>query len=129
MKILRFPLTIDDYQEISVPTAYHVLSCAPARSTYEMKNSWGGMPTRTHGIDLWVRVATSDHNTALGIYIIGTGNEMMRHPTGGNLDLNFIGTCVMPNMLVWHVFTGPLKNEMEAEAKSIEDMKNLGKLK
>ena len=112
MMVFRYPLKIEDYQEVSVPTAYQVLSCAPARDQYAMENLYGP-PRLTHGIDLWIKVGPSHLNTDLWIYIVGTGNPMPEHPrTGGSLDLNFIGTCVMPNDLVWHVFVGPTKAEI-----------------
>ena len=32
---------------------------------------------------------------------------------GSYVGLNFIDTCVMENKLVWHVFVGPVLNELE----------------
>ena len=94
--IYRFNLKLTDYQEISLPTSHEVLSVAPARDTYDF-----GDGRKTFGIDLWARVSKSHHNKAIGIWVIGTG-----HPYPEEFDLSFVGTAVMQNKLVWHVFKG-----------------------
>lgn len=103
--IWRFPIDIDDLQTISVPSTHEVLSCAPARDlTYHRV-----LGRDVQAIDLWVRVAKSDHNVDVGIHIFGTG-----HPMPDFSDpWTFVGTCVMDNKLVWHVFTGPVAERLE----------------
>ena len=87
--VFRYGLKLEDYQEISVPTAHQVLSAAPARDRYAFQGKFE---------------------------VIGTGNPLPKHySTGGSLDLIFINTCVMENGLVWHVFTGPLKRDEDNE--------------
>jgi hypothetical protein len=98
--IFRYPLKVTYYQTFSVPTKYKILSCAPARVGY--------------GIDLWAKVSPRHRDTTVAIYILGTGHPWPSEPFGGDeqyvqtLDLDFVGTCVMDDGLVWHVFTGPV---------------------
>lgn len=102
-KIFRYALEITDYQEISVPSNHKVLSCAPARSTYEAP--WGP----EQGIDLWVWVDQNpDHGfTTLRLWAVGTGNPM---PTDIAMDrIYFVGTCVMTDGLVWHLFATTIR--------------------
>lgn len=85
--IFRYRLNIESIaQAISMPSASTVLSVAPARDGYY--------------IDLWAKVANSDHNRDKTFQVFGTGHPMPE--TGPPLD--FIGTCVMSDGLVWHVF-------------------------
>lgn len=86
-KIFREELKLVDYQEITsdaIPLAVD--------------------PGRTHnGIDIWTIHHNGKSEEKRGIYIVGTGNPM---PDGLSA---FIGTCVMPNGLVWHVFEGEVQ--------------------
>ena len=87
--ILRFKLEVTDRQEIEIPGRYKILSVAPGRNGYH--------------IDMWARVIPDEMHSIRAFYIYGTGHPL---PTGGGLviDQEFIGTCVMSDGLVWHVF-------------------------
>ena len=87
--IYRYELKITDYQVISTTTP--PLAVAPGRNH--------------NGIDLWAFNIENVKTVPRSIYILGTGN-----PISVFLDLNrYIGTVVMPNGLVWHVFEGSVK--------------------
>lgn len=92
--IHHFELEITDYQEISLPSAHQLLSVAPSR--YEIGQK----------IDLWALVKESHHNVLRPIVIVGTGNPI---PDLFPLVGSFLGTAVMRNGLVWHVFFGHQK--------------------
>ena len=118
MQINRYFLKITDYQTITIPASYHVLSAAPARDTYRHTSRLprvGVYLDQVQGIDLWVKVNDSEPQIGfgLGVYLIGTGNPLPTMKSGSYVGLNFIDTCVMENKLVWHVFVGPVLNELE----------------
>lgn len=111
MQINRYYLKLADYQTITIPSGYQVLSAAPGRDTYN-NPMLGRAPIQ--GIDLWIKVADSPQEIGLGVYLIGTGNPWPTMGKGGAwVPLNFIDTCVMENGLVWHVHVGPVLNELE----------------
>ena len=86
MRIFRYVLKIDDEQIIDMPLGSEILSAAPARHTY--------------AIDVWVKVPEVAPAVPYRFLIRGTG-----HPLGEILSKDdFIGTCVMDDGLVWHVF-------------------------
>jgi hypothetical protein len=99
--IHRHSLDVTDFQVLNLPTAHQILSVAPGR--YQSQH---------YAIDLWVKVSPSDHNTDVGIWILGAGNPWPAYETNSGVgfthDLDFIGTCVMNDGLVWHVFEGPV---------------------
>lgn len=116
MQINRYYLKLTDYQTITIPSGYHVLSAAPGRDTYKHVSQIprGVQLGQVQGIDLWIKVSDSAQQVGLGIYLIGTGNPWPTMGKGGALvPLNFIDTCVMENGLVWHVHVGPVLNELE----------------
>jgi hypothetical protein len=98
--IHRYRLAVTDFQVLSLPSAHTILSVAPGR--YQ---------SRHYAIDLWAKVSPSPA-TDVGIYILGTGNPWPTFTTNSGVtmryDLDFIGTCVMNDGLVWHVFEGPV---------------------
>lgn len=97
--IYRYPLDVTYYQElIQIPTAHKILSVAPGRDQ-----------PRDYEIDLWMKVSPSDVHTRVAIYMLSTGHPVPVNSVGADLDLKFIGTCVMNDGLVWHVFEGPVK--------------------
>lgn len=111
MQINRYYLKLTDYQTITIPSGYQVLSAAPGRDTY--KNPMLGRAD-IQGIDLWIKVNDSPQQVGLGVYLVGTGFPWPTMGKGGALvPLNFIDTCVMENGLVWHVHVGPVLNELE----------------
>lgn len=113
MQINRYFLKITDYQTITIPSGYQVLSAKPGRDTYRHVSQIPGGNVSVQGIDLWVKVNDSAQQVGLGIYLIGTGNPLPTKKSGSYVGLNFIDTCVMENKLVWHVFVGPVLNELE----------------
>lgn len=110
MQINRYYLKLTDYQTITIPSGYQVLSAAPGRDTYN-NPMLGRAPIQ--GIDLWIKVADSPQEIGLGVYLIGTGFPYPTLKSGSYVGLNFIDTCVMENGLVWHVHVGPVLNELE----------------
>lgn len=72
---------------ISVPRGAKPLSCAPARRS----EGW---------VDIWYAVDDGPNTCDMTITVIGTGWEIPFDAALGD----FIGTCVMPSDLVWHVF-------------------------
>lgn len=95
MKIFREQLEIED-QCLNLAGLRKILSVAPARQGY--------------GIDMWWVADDTPETitTHVDIYVMGTG-----HPMPPPLDLknpyiaaavDFLGTCVMSDGLVWHVF-------------------------
>lgn len=98
MRIWRYQLQITDRQTVRMPFGYTLLSVAPGRPTPAVIGY-------NHHIDLWVQVpvradpgAGEFTEVPVDIQIMGTGYSMPQVP------LAFIGTVVMPNELVWHVF-------------------------
>lgn len=87
MKIYRQQLKFDATRHYALPGLYEILSVEPARDGY--------------AIDMWYSVLDNDRHTAeIVVNVFGTG-----HSTGMHIDKNeFIGTCVMSDGLVWHVF-------------------------
>lgn len=88
INIFRYRLNIEGVaQAISMPAASTVLSVAPGRDGYY--------------IDLWAKVAIpATVNRDKSFHVFGTGLPLPE--TGPPLD--FVGTCVMSDGLVWHVF-------------------------
>lgn len=113
MQINRYYLKLTDYQTITIPSGYQVLSAAPGRDTYKQPSGYPGGNIEIQGIDLWVKVSDSAQQVGLGIYLIGTGFPWPTTQDGNQQSLNFIDTCVMENGLVWHVHVGPVQNELE----------------
>ena len=115
MQINRYYLKLTDYQTITIPSGYQVLSAAPGRDTYRhVSQIPGGVQLgQIQGIDLWIKVTDSPQEIGLGVYLIGTGNSWPTTKDGNQQSLNFIDTCVMENGLVWHVHVGPVQNELE----------------
>jgi hypothetical protein len=102
--IHRYDLYVTDTQVINVPVSHTILSVAPGRQQHH----------GVHSIDMWIKVRPSP-NADVGIWILGTGNPWPTFETNGGTtftyDLDFIGTCVMENQLVWHVFEGPIPHD------------------
>jgi hypothetical protein len=97
--IYRYPLEVTDFQTLRIPSAHTILSVAPGRAQH-----------REYQLDLWAKVSASDHNSTVAVYILGTGHPFPTYKTSGaDLDIGFVGTCVMDDGLVWHVFTGKVK--------------------
>lgn len=115
--IYRTQLKIVDYQQITINAGSRLLSVAPAREKYTQKGSWGEI--QIQGIDLWyinrpeVDPNFQQQTEDVGIYIIGTGNPMPN--VIGTIHTSFLGTCVMDNYLVWHVFSGRPGAERDVE--------------
>lgn len=88
-RVFRYELKVTDEQQVSLPTSHKLLSVAPGRGGYH--------------IDLWALTNPSDHNRDRNVHIFGTG-----HPIP-DVALEFIGTAVMSDGLVWHVFAEPIR--------------------
>jgi len=94
--IYRLNIQVTDYQEIPARRVISVGACRSGRSDK---------------IDLWYESGGLDDETQ-GLYIYGTG-----HPTPWSRcdrnDWHFIGTVITPSNLVWHVYTGPKREETD----------------
>jgi hypothetical protein len=84
-RIFRYPLKVVGTQTIEMPLYYTLLSVAPGR-------------TDEYTIDLWAQVPEQAPLVPVDIEIVGTGHPMPR------VMLDFVGTAVMPDGLVWHVY-------------------------
>lgn len=93
-QIFRYGLQVDDVQSISLPSSHSILSVAPGRHQ-----------TSHYGIDLWALTRPSHHDVKRSVFIFGTGNPI---PENILTHSDFVGTAVMDDGLVWHVFIGPL---------------------
>lgn len=88
MRIFRQQLNLLPRQEITLPYPGGILSCAPGRFSNSEIDIWFTVPDKPTSSVPWI------------VDIAGTG-----HPLPDDvLAANFIGTCVMPDHLVWHVF-------------------------
>jgi hypothetical protein len=97
--IYRYPLEVTDFQILKVPSAHTILSVAPGRHQGSH-----------YSLDLWAKVSPIDHYSTVAVYILGTGHPFPTYKTSGvDLDIDFVGTCVMDDGLVWHVFTGRIE--------------------
>lgn len=84
--IYRYQLFVADHVPIVLQRGSTILSVAPSR-------------TSDMHIDLWATAYNPPGQPHVrDLYIVGTGGPIPALP------LRFIGTCVMPNGLVWHVF-------------------------
>ena len=86
MRIHRYPLAVRAAQAIEIPATATPLSVAPGRQGYY--------------IDMWAHVPDNAALVSCMVYVVGTGHTT---PIEVN-DAHFVGTCVMPDQLVWHVF-------------------------
>jgi hypothetical protein len=87
--IHRHPIFVADRVSLWVHPASEVLSVAPARDGEGVSR-----------LDVWTTTPQSPgfKTERRELVIVGTGNPVPAEP------LRFIGTCVMPSGLVWHVF-------------------------
>lgn len=90
-RVLRYQLPIDGAQRFQrMPKSHTVLSVAPARDSYAI-DMW------VHTSDVWNGVGDVDRP----YWVVGTGHEIPEGLTAAD----FVGTCVMTDGLVWHVYT------------------------
>lgn len=100
MMIKRLSLDVTDYQTVALTDGAKILHVAPCRTGAERIDLWFLDPEDWPGVEF-----------STGIYIVGTGNPMpdRLRPIGLPVPQpRYIGTCVMPSRLVWHVFSGPV---------------------
>lgn len=88
--IWKYELQITDEQELKIPPNADILSVAYQRNNDEQRDM----------LCLWAMVQPSRLQMSRFIEIHGTGNPSI-DPQYTRI---FIGTVVMPNNLVWHVF-------------------------
>jgi hypothetical protein len=98
-RILRFPLELQEYQELTIGWPAEVLSVALGKDG---------------NIDLWAIVVDEDDSRrrpmTVPIYIVGTGHPIPREvnmepPQVLGDRHGYLGTVVM-DRYVWHIFTG-----------------------
>lgn len=99
MRVIRHDLRITDYQTLTLPNNGTILSIAQSRRSPH------------DSIDMWSLDYEKGDPVVRGIYAVGTG-----HPFPESVKENdeegwafFIGTVVLPSLLVFHFFEGPLK--------------------
>lgn len=98
MRIYRQQVDVTIGKSFTLPGFQRALSVAPARDSY--------------AIDLWYLVndyAEDSHPTEVKVSIAGTGHLLS---SVGEDATTFVGTCVMSDGLVWHVFV--FANEVTA---------------
>ena len=84
--IYKYPLKIDDKQEVSMPFGAQILCCQ----------------TQDETVCLWAMVDTRNSEQKRTIEIFGTGHHI---PTDMGMDRRYIGTAQQASgQLVWHVF-------------------------
>lgn len=77
---------------LELPYEHELLSIAPARDGYY--------------IDLWARVTPDTKPVTREIAVYGTGHPISDPWRSFGTGLTFLGTAVMSDGLVWHVFAG-----------------------
>ena len=100
MNIFRYALGITDHQTIELPMSSQILSVAPGRMI-------GNISPAAEHLDMWVLVPQQAPDVTYHLWIVGTGNPMEPELTRLGMEgaaRVFIGSCVMPSRLVWHVF-------------------------
>lgn len=88
MRIWKFELSITDVQEVDIPFPARVLSVGNQRDE----------------LVLWALVDPDDELMTVKIRIVGTGNPFDFELFDDARQAKFIGTVLMGNGLVWHVF-------------------------
>jgi hypothetical protein len=91
MRIYKYELEITDTQTIMMPSRAKLLSVQPSDPNRQENRLW-----------VWALVDEKVPSASREFLIVGTGNPC---------NINFyayLGTCMMPNGLVWHVFHRPL---------------------
>ena len=100
MNIYRYALGITDHQTHEMPMSSQILAVAPGRMV-------AGIPASAEHLDLWVLVPQQAPDVTQHIWIVGTGHELPNELNRLGMEgaaKAFIGSCVMPSRLVWHVF-------------------------
>jgi hypothetical protein len=99
IKIHRYPLAITDHQIIQMPQSYP----DAARGVRKLLAVAESREFPGTALDLWARVDDSLPLDDVHMYVVGTGNpfpEAIMPACGWH-----VGTVVMSNGLVWHVFS------------------------
>ena len=91
--IHRFIIELMYHQTIGIPTGFRVRHLAPARTQHE---------DIVDQIDIWAEVDTTKETVPIDVWIVGTGHPLPPDEVGPI----FVGTAVMPDNYVWHVFVG-----------------------
>lgn len=95
-RILRYPIALQEYQELTIGWPAEVLTVALGKDA---------------NIDLWAVVADDDESRrdpqVVPIYLVGTGHPMPREidPDDFGASKGYLGTVVM-DRYVWHLWTG-----------------------
>jgi hypothetical protein len=106
MRVHRYALGITDHQVLDLPLSSQLLSVAPGRHYEDASRRDIPRPMAEH-IDLWALVPEVAPAVPYDLHIVGTGNPMPPQLTRHGIPsvaAMFVGTCVMPSGLVWHVF-------------------------
>jgi hypothetical protein len=91
MKVYKYTLDITGKQVVKMPPGALLLSVQPSDPEREKNQLW-----------VWALVDPDLSPASREFLIVGTG-----HPCNANFYA-YLGTCMMPNGLVWHVFHRPL---------------------
>lgn len=91
MRILRENIGLDT-TEVILPCHSTILHVAPCRSGDERIDVWFLTPEHKD---------PSHYREGYAIHVAGTGHVI---PTDAVRTNDYVGTCVMPSHLVWHVF-------------------------
>ena len=86
--ILRYPVLDLTYrQTLRIPTGFRIRHLAPGRASDVV-------------IDIWAEVESDNPVVPVDVWIIGTGHQFPPDEAGPI----YIGTVVMPDGFVWHLF-------------------------
>ncbi len=119
MKIHRLTLPVTDRQVVELPWPYRILSVAPARTGGEYVDLWFIDPNHAPGdatilgFDEQGAHVRAPVTGRVVVHIAGTGHVIPNDID----DDDFIGTCVMPSHLVWHVFARETSHAEEADGR------------
>jgi hypothetical protein len=95
VRIYRYPLEVLDKQILELPATAQPLSVAPGRGADR------------YSIDLWCLVPEIPPAVKYQVDIYGTGHPIGRGEiTLDPVALGYVGTAVMSDGYVWHVFIG-----------------------
>lgn len=96
-RVYKYPLYIDDFQEVEMPQGAEILCVQTANAPYGSRTS--ETPT------LWAKVDDTKPIEVRRFRVFGTG-----HPMEYEHELVYIGTTQQNNgALVWHVFENIIK--------------------
>lgn len=97
MRIFRYELEVRDRQILELPMSAQPLHVAPGRDPEQ------------YSIDLWCLVPELAPALKYQVDIYGTGQPIDWYGDLTVTAAGYVGTAVMPDGYVWHVFVRPVR--------------------